>query len=105
MNLGKPGRKLASEWSQVVSVNNETHCKHCDAKLSARIKRIRKHLKNCRAAKEDQNGSVEQNANIYFEEPTGSASVSSAQEEIPVPISGKKKQKIRNVLYMIYFLF
>lgn len=51
------GRKIATEWSEVVNVENDTRvmCKYCKEMVSRKIERVRNHLKRCNA-RERQNG-------------------------------------------------
>lgn len=50
------GRRIATEWSEVVNLENDTRvmCKYCKEMLSRKIERVRNHLKKCKA-RERQN--------------------------------------------------
>lgn len=45
------GRKIATEWSQVVNLENDTRvmCRYCKELISRKIERVRNHLKKCKA--------------------------------------------------------
>ena len=97
------GRKVSSEWAEVLKVDGDSKCKckHCNNEISSKIERIRAHLKKCQARNrksEDEPLQIDLREECStIVSPSSSASSSVDTSCAPTPVSASSISKPFNL--------